>query len=149
MICSTGLRSQFRWFNFAFKPGRRERNFWMRRQGAKFSRQNERTRTETKIREMSGRKSPQKRLIWPRIENLRFAKTGWWCAQSDANPSPCYLANIRVIFGKNREPAAENVKNACSTRTLRNSDISISGRNREPGGPVSPTSHPVNYERCR
>jgi hypothetical protein len=41
--------------------------------------------------------------------------TGWWCTQSYANPSPCYLANIRVIFEKNSEPAAESVKKACST----------------------------------
>src|ERR1700682_3920972 len=42
-------------------------------------------------------------------------ETGWWCAQSYANPSPCYLANIRVIFQNNSEPAAESVKKACST----------------------------------
>src|SRR5712671_1776337 len=39
----------------------------------------------------------------------------WRCAQSYANPSPCYLANIRVIFENNSEPAAESVKKACST----------------------------------
>jgi hypothetical protein len=33
---------------------------------------------------------------------------------SYANRSPCYLANIRVIFGKNSELAAESAKNACS-----------------------------------
>src|SRR6266481_4041607 len=33
---------------------------------------------ETKIREMSGRKSPQKRPIWRRVGNARFAETGWW-----------------------------------------------------------------------
>src|SRR5258707_4680333 len=42
---------------------------------------------ETKIQEVSGRKSPQKRPIGSRIGNVRFAKTGWWCAQSYANPS--------------------------------------------------------------
>jgi hypothetical protein len=31
---------------------------------------------------------PQKSPIWRRIENLWFAKTGWWCAQSDTNRSP-------------------------------------------------------------
>ena len=92
-----------------------ERNFWMRRRGAKNRNQKASTRAETKIREGSGRKSAQKGPIWLRIGNVRFAETGWWWAQSDANPSPCYLANIRVIFEKNSEPAAESVKKACST----------------------------------
>ena len=80
--------------NFALRPDHRERNFWMRRQGAKNRHQNARTRTETKIRELSGRESPQKRPIWRRMGNVRFAETGWWCAQSDTNQSPrvftCY-----------------------------------------------------------
>jgi hypothetical protein len=38
---------------------------------------------------------------------------------SDTNPSPCYLANIRVIFENNSEPAAENVKKACSPTIFR------------------------------
>src|SRR5258706_5356693 len=64
---------------------------------------------ETKIQEVSGRKSPQKRPIRSRIGNVRFAKTGWWCAQSHANRSrpasptcyspapviPCYLRFFR------------------------------------------------------
>src|SRR5258705_3859698 len=54
-----GIRRQRR-SDFALKSGRRERNFWMRRQGAKNSRQNARTPAETKIREVRGRKSPQK-----------------------------------------------------------------------------------------
>src|SRR5712672_916582 len=64
---------------------------------------------------MSGRESPQKRAIWRRAGNARFAETGWWCAQSYANRSPCYLANIRVIFENNREPAAKSVKKTCGT----------------------------------
>src|SRR4029077_20228410 len=76
------------------KPGRRERNFWMRRQGAKNRHSNARTLTETRTRELSGQKSAQKRPIWRRIGNVRFAETGWWCAQSYANRSqptnPCY-----------------------------------------------------------
>jgi hypothetical protein len=28
-----------------------------------------------------GRKSPQKRPIWRRIGNVRFAETGWWAHQ--------------------------------------------------------------------
>jgi predicted phage terminase large subunit-like protein len=46
---------------------------------------------------------------------VRFAETGWWCAQSNANRSPCYLANIRVIFENNSEPAAKSVKKTCGT----------------------------------
>ena len=69
----------------------------------------------TKIQELSGRKSPQKRPIWRRIGNVRFAETGWWCAQSYANRSPCYLANIRVIFQKNSEPPALNARTRCGT----------------------------------
>jgi hypothetical protein len=52
---------------------------------------NARTPAETKIRELSGRKSRQKRAIRRRAGNVRFAETGWWCAQSYANLSPCYL----------------------------------------------------------
>src|SRR5258705_9657823 len=75
----------------------------MRRQAVKNRHQNGGAFTETKIREMSGRKSPQKRTISRRAGNARFARTGWWCAQSYTNRSPCYLANIRVIFEKNSE----------------------------------------------
>ena len=57
----------------------------------------------------------QKRPIRSRIGNVRFAKTGWWCAQSYANRSPCYLANIRVIFENNSELATKSVKKTCGT----------------------------------
>src|SRR5258708_13422031 len=87
----------------------------MQRQGAKSRHQNARTPAETKIREMSGRKCPQKRPILRRAGSARFAETGWWCAQSDANRSPCYYANIRVILEKNTEAAVKNVKNTCGT----------------------------------
>src|SRR6266404_4751967 len=60
---------------------------------------------ETKIREMSGRKSPQKRPIWRRIGNVRFAETGWWCAQSDANRSPL---DIRLRTGNFLQNSANN-----------------------------------------
>src|SRR5450432_687747 len=63
----------------------------------------------------TGRKSPQKRPIGSQRRDLRFRRTGWWCAQSYTNRSPCYLTNIRVIFENNSEPAAESVKKACST----------------------------------
>ena len=36
----------------------------------------------------TGRKSPQKRPIGSRGRDLRFRRTGWWCAQSDTNRSP-------------------------------------------------------------
>jgi hypothetical protein len=39
-----------------------------------------------------------------------LGRTGWWCAQSDANRSPCYLAKNRVIFGKNSEEIKESAK---------------------------------------
>src|ERR1700730_17807344 len=68
-------------------------------------------------RELKNRReeSPQKRPVSNRRPFPQFGKTGCWWAQSYANPSPCYFANIRVIFEKNSEPAAESVKNACST----------------------------------
>src|SRR5260370_13640881 len=69
-----GIRRQRR-SDFALKSGRRERNFWMRRQGAKNSRQNARTPAETKIREVRGRKSPQKRPIWRRGTEFLDAET--------------------------------------------------------------------------
>jgi len=101
--------------DLALNRGRRERNFWMQRRSAKNRHSNARTPAETKIQELSGRKSPQKRPIWRRIGNVRFAETGWWCAQSYANRSPCYLANIRVIFQKNSEPPALNARTRCGT----------------------------------
>ena len=72
-----------------------------------------------KIREMSGRKSPQKRPIWRCAGNTRFSRTGWWCAQSDTNPSPCYLAKNRVIFEKNSEKIIENTKRRLKPGTSR------------------------------
>ncbi len=43
---------------------------------------------------------------------MRFAETGWWCAQSYTNRSPCYLANIRVIFEKNSERITKSPRSA-------------------------------------
>src|SRR5258708_615147 len=71
----------------AFKPSRRERNFWMRRQAAQNRHQTTSTLAETQVREISGRKSAQKRPVWRCVGNAWFARTGWWCAQSYANPS--------------------------------------------------------------
>src|SRR5258705_5137099 len=47
--------------NLALSHGRRDRKFWMQRRSAKNRNSNARTPAETKIRELSGRKSPQKR----------------------------------------------------------------------------------------
>ena len=57
------------------------RNFWMQRRSAKNRHSNARTPAETKIRELSGRKSPQKPPISDRRRFLRFGKTGWWAHQ--------------------------------------------------------------------
>src|SRR5712671_4227603 len=84
----------------------------MQRRSAKNRHSNARTPPETKIRELSGRKSPQKRAIRRRAGNVRFAETGWWRAQSDTNRSPCYLANIRVIFEKNSERITKSPRSA-------------------------------------
>jgi hypothetical protein len=48
-------------------------------------------------------------------EPKRRSREGWWCAQSDTNRSPCYLANIRVFFENNSDPAAETAKKTCGT----------------------------------
>src|SRR5260370_16201178 len=42
---------------------------------------------ETERAERYPRKSPQKRPVLSRSGNLQFGGTGWWCAQSYANPS--------------------------------------------------------------
>src|SRR5258705_3855470 len=53
----------------------------MQRRSAKNRHSNGRTPAETKIREPSGRKSPQKRAIRRRAGNVRFAETGWWVVE--------------------------------------------------------------------
>src|ERR1700680_4572557 len=68
-----GIRLQPR-SDFALQHGRRERNFWMQRRSARNRHSTARMPAETKIREMRGRKSPQKRTIWRRGGNLRFAE---------------------------------------------------------------------------
>src|SRR6266404_6479364 len=86
--------------NLALNHGRRERKFWMQRRSAKNRHSNARTPAETKIRELSGRKSRQKRAIRRRAGNVRFAETGWWWAQSYANPSPSNSLLNRERTGK-------------------------------------------------
>ena len=44
-----------------------------------------------------------------------WTESAWRCAQAYANPSPCYLANIRVIFENNSEPAVKNARKTCGT----------------------------------
>src|ERR1700726_284976 len=80
-----------------------ERNFWMRRRGAKNRNQKAPTRAETKIREGSGRKSAQKGPIWLRIGNVRFAETGWW-RRSGPN---CMLPTQSSNQSPNLEPGTE------------------------------------------
>ena len=84
-----GIRPQRR-SDFALDRSRRERNFWMQRPSAKSRHSNAPTPAETKIREKSGPKSPQKRPIWRRLGKVWFAETGWWRAQSYANQSPLF-----------------------------------------------------------
>src|SRR6266404_6698231 len=55
----------------------------------------------------------------------------WRWVQSAANPSPCYLANIRVIFENNSEPVAKKAKRPCGAGT---SDHRANFDNREKQG---------------
>src|SRR5258705_6027039 len=75
------LRLQLR-SDSRLNPGCGERNFWVQRQSTKYRLSSARMRAETTIRKVSGRKSPQKRPIWRRPGNVRFAKAGWWWKQS-------------------------------------------------------------------
>src|SRR5258706_10857625 len=77
----------------------------MQRRSAKNRHSNARTPAETKIRELSGRKSPQKHAIRRRAGNVRFAETGWWCAQSYANRS---RLDIRLRTGNFLQKSANN-----------------------------------------
>src|SRR5207244_13029746 len=76
--------------------GRQERKFWMQRRSAKNRHSNARTPAETKIRELSGRKSPQKRPIWRCAGNARFARTGWW-RHSGTNWRPTTQSSNRSL----------------------------------------------------
>src|SRR5216684_2749626 len=70
------------------KPGCWERNFWMQRQGAKNHHEKGRAPAETKVREVSGRKSPQKRPFWRRLGKggLRRLDGGGSRAQTEDPP---------------------------------------------------------------
>jgi len=50
-----------------------------------------------------------------RPTHSRIPVMEWWWVQSAANPSPCYLANIRVIFENNSDLATKSVKKTCGT----------------------------------
>src|SRR6266404_2804400 len=44
-------------------------------------------------------------------------RPSWRWVQSAANPSPCYVANIRVIFENNSDPAVKNAESPCGAGT--------------------------------
>jgi hypothetical protein len=60
---------------------------------------------ETERVERYRRKSPQKRPIGSRRPDLRFRRTGWWCAQSYANRS---RLDIRLRTGNFLQNSANN-----------------------------------------
>src|SRR5712672_2029726 len=60
-----------------------------------------------------------------------ISMTCWRWVQSAANPSPCYLANIRVIFENNSEPVAKKAERPCGAGT---SDHRANFDNREKQG---------------
>ena len=60
-----------------------------------------------------------------------ISMTSWRWVQSDTNRSPCYLANIRVIFENNSEPAVEKCQKPCGAGT---SDHRANFDNREKQG---------------
>src|ERR1700682_3841751 len=88
LVTPANLRAQ-RGRTSRLKPGRRERNFWMRRQGAKNRHQTTPTLAETQIREISSRKSAQKRPIWRHVGNAWFVRTGWWAHQGSKRGTRC------------------------------------------------------------
>src|SRR5260370_1796304 len=59
----------------------------MKRQEAKNRPERPQVSPETKRREQYWRKCPQKRPLLSLLGNPRFGRTGWWGAQSYANPS--------------------------------------------------------------
>jgi len=77
------------------------------------------------IRKVRGRKSPQKRPIWRRIGNMRFAKAGWWCAQSTTNrsrPRICLISGFLQGIFANCCLLSENAREfTASIQSLANS----------------------------
>jgi hypothetical protein len=86
----------------------RERKFLMQRQAGK----NGLFTPQRPVQRLASyTKSPHSSALNAiRASEVRALKTGWWCAQSDTNRSPCYLAKNRVIFEKNSEKIIENTK---------------------------------------
>jgi hypothetical protein len=76
--------------DFALKSGRRERNFWMRRQGAKNSRQNARTPAETKIPGSERSEIPAETLYLASYRKRAVCGEGPNCQlpTQRSNPSP-------------------------------------------------------------
>jgi len=68
----------------------------MQRREAKIGLRDRKRHRRPKERNDTGGKSPQKRPIPSRRRDLRFRRTGWWCAQSHANRS---LLNISLFSG--------------------------------------------------
>src|SRR5712664_2074187 len=87
----------------------------MQRQGAKNHHEKGRTPAETKVREASGRKSPQKRPIWRRLGKGRFAETGWW-RQSGTNWRP-------TTQSSNRSPPPSRERKFAMQRRARKSRL--------------------------
>src|SRR5258706_7281288 len=82
----------------------------MRRRGTQNCPRDARTPAETKIRELSGRKSPQKRAIRRRAGNVRFAETGWWRMQSGETGLQC---RNREFFENSRPEQAFGETSGC------------------------------------
>jgi hypothetical protein len=55
--------------------------FGCRDRAPKSPRSNAPPYAETKVWELGGRKSPQKRPVWRPTGNMRFARAGWWAHQ--------------------------------------------------------------------
>ena len=105
-----------------------ERNFWMQRRSAKNGHSNARTLRRDPNPGTEWPEIPTERAIRCRAGKARFAETGWWCAQSDTNRSPCYLPNIRVIFEKKQRADYEK-----SQKCLQTCGFLPSGQIREQG----------------
>src|SRR5260370_38413486 len=74
------------------KPDCWERNLWMQRQGAKNHDEKGETPAETKEREVSDRKSPQKRPIWRGLGKGGFAEPGWGAPRRSKRGPSAYEA---------------------------------------------------------
>ncbi len=71
----------------------------------------------------------------------------WRWVQSAANPSPCYLANIRVIFENNSDPAAKKAKRPCGAGTS-DHRANFDNREKQGGSLQSSRVRPANKQRA-